>query len=187
MSFHIIRSRYLRMISVVPAVCLFSSTLVVAGCGKKGPPHPPESADSLQVGSLTGKASVDSILLNWSEPKSAGRSLGSKQSPSKGSGSIVRYEVYRSAGRGVAESDFLKLAEISARQTDGSASTEGLASARAFLDRGVKPGLTYRYQVRAVSAADAVVTPTQVLKVTFRGETSLFESEAVSSAKKANE
>lgn len=59
----------MRRLGLLMAGCLLAGPLLLAGCGKKTPPVPPESAVPAQISDLTGELDPHGITLYWSWPR----------------------------------------------------------------------------------------------------------------------
>lgn len=175
---------------------IFAAVLVLAACGRKGPPKAPELSYPGGVRFLSAIGKVDSVMLRWGEPA---QELSSTKKPD-----VARYEVKRALVTNDEPGDFTVIAELDADDVQKNGGPEGAASSsptaslpatakpaksgasvKTYLisDTAVQTGAVYDYEVLPVTHDGDVVDPQQILRVTFRGESSVFQARPVNAKK----
>lgn len=164
------------------ALVLFAAT----GCGRFGPPKPPELFGAKKVSDLEAKAAPDRLTLSWRSPD---RDIRDKELKS-----LEGYRILRAN-----EKDFRKrekladyLEEIGyiedsaveereeareiARETPGTISRRiKIPEERrhfSFDDTSVQQGETYLYRIVAMNQGGVKGDPSDIVKVFFKGEAS---------------
>lgn len=140
------------------------------GCGKKGPPKPPENFAPAVVMFFSADGVVDGVNLSWQEPESKanGEDLDD----------LVGFVVMKRAHLKDGKSRYRKLAEIPAKKpADSNKQTdETVKLSYRVLDREVEPGKRYEYYVTAYNEDSVEGVWSPVLRVTFVGESSIVEN-----------
>jgi len=146
--------------SAICLIAIFGSTLVNAGCGRKGNPVPPEFANAAPVVTLLGRVAENGVVLDWNVPAKTyqGKELTAL------SGFMVKRRKAASANE--AESDFDSFTIISEVPLRGATYKEQLAAAYSFTDSSSQKGVAYEYQVVAVSEDGDQSVPGNVVRVT---------------------
>ena len=153
--------------AVVLTMALVLGAPIMQACGKKGAPRPPEALAPGPVQFLSGKALVDSIVLEWQAPESnaSGDPLSDLQ----------RYVVKRSDYLKEEAPDFEELGEILADEVPKPASSTVPAQIR-FVDGTVEAGRKYEYIVVGENESGVEGGAVNVVRVTFIGESSIIEN-----------
>ena len=135
--------------------------IAVSGCGRKGPPKPPEDFAPNPVLNLNVEGSVTGIKLSWEAPPA---------DPDKDeedlkalSGFVVEKCLYSKEG----DDDFQEIGEIKIQVATETKFT--------FNDTKVEPGKIYNYQVRPFNVDQVNGEPGQTLRVTYLGQNSRVE------------
>lgn len=162
--------------------------VLTAGCGKYGKPLPPEVLAPAAVQSLEIRTEIEGVTFRWRSPDNDVRGEKLK--------SIDEYRVYR---REIASGDALlkigatytllttipdtHLSEKKRLQDEARAagkigrkiSVDESLSQFEFSDRSLRPGTTYLYRITPVNQGGTEGGGMMLVKVLFRGDTSLVE------------
>lgn len=130
----------------------FAVVLLLAACGRKAPPKPPEFAAPRAIGDLRAINRADGILLSWSRPRQH-----PDGAPLTSLGSFV---VERAGPSAVAGFEQVATLEVSDR--------ERFRQTRTFryLDQQPQPGEEYLYRVIAYTADGYGSEPSNVATIT---------------------
>lgn len=167
------------------AVVLFATS----GCGRYGPPVPPEAVAPAQVETLKVSAVAEGVRFSWNSPQSDRRGESLK--------SLDGYRVYRKSIEkpsdvtdsnieftllGTLEDTHLEALE----QARAEARAAGRPAHRArvdaklttfeFLDKEVAPGSTYIYKVVPFNQGDVESEAFRLVRVLWRGDSSEISS-----------
>lgn len=158
-----------------PAVALHallffvSLSVLLAACGKKGPPRPPEAIAPDPIEFFEARGTVDGVQLRWQAPQrdASGEPLTD----------LAGFVVQRNRYSKERSPDFEEIALIEVRPEDG----EEQAPSRkpvsyAYEDSDVQPGSQYEYMVLPINDDGVEGRPASVLRVTFIGEASVVET-----------
>lgn len=152
---------YLKFRNFSLLLIILALSVAANGCGRKGPPKPPEDFAPSPVLNLNVDGSVNGIKLSWEAPPT---------DPDKDeedlkalSGFIVEKCLYSKDG----DDDFQEISEIKIK--------EAAETKFSFTDTKVEPGKIYNYQVRPFNLDQVNGEPGQTLRVTYLGENSRVE------------
>jgi predicted small lipoprotein YifL len=136
--------------------------LVSVGCGRKGPPKPPEDFAPEPVLNLSVEGSVSGVKLSWEtppvDPDKDEEDLKSLD------GFVVERSLYSKEG----DDDFDDIGRIYLKK-------DATDTKFSFNDPNVEPGKIYNYQVRPFNVDQVNGEPGQTLRVTYLGENSRVE------------
>lgn len=146
----------MKLLKCILLICL-STTLI--SCGRQGPPRPPEDFAPARVANLRIAPDVGGLTLLWGAPKvtASGKVLENL------SAFVVRRAEYSEEER----VDYEEIATVNAE-----ADPEAVYQYR---DVGLIPGTRYVYFVEAVNSDEVAGPASDVLKVYFRGSSSIIE------------
>jgi predicted small lipoprotein YifL len=143
--------------NAVAFCAVLAAILFLAGCGKKGPPVPPDIAPPPPVENLKANLSGNRAQLSWEAPES-----GDSAAEPDG------YLVYRS--KKSAESDCGDCPDIFEKVADVSAKTgifRGLADTATYSET-LEKGYVYRYKVMVYSDRGPASDYSNTVEVSFR-------------------
>ena len=155
--------------SFAHSLAVGSVVLLIAalcGCGKKANPRPPEVTAPNVVLNLVAGTRTDGVTLSWQPPElnAAGERLSDLQV----------YEVQKSEYRKGSAPSFSTIATVKAVDEAGVP-----IPAVSYEDKKVTPGATYDYIVRAVNLDGDEGRASQMLRISFRGSSSVIEAVAI--------
>jgi hypothetical protein len=140
---------------------IFAVFFAATGCGRKGPPKPPEDFAPNPVLNLNIEGSVSGIKLSWEAPPTDPDKDEEDLKALKGF--VVEKCLYSKDG----EDDFQEIGEIQIKLATDTKFT--------FIDTKVEPGKIYNYQVRPFNVDQVNGEPGQTLRVTYLGQNSRVE------------
>lgn len=156
--------------SIPVGLCVCVVLLVLAvSCGKKGSPKPPEAIAPSPVKYFALRGTVDSVILTWQAPDedASGNTLTDL------AGFAVKRNDYVKDKR----PDFEEIAEIPVAEVGEGEDADVLEPVEySYTDTSVEPGKQYEYLVVPVNEDGVEGATTSVMRVTFVGESSVFES-----------
>ncbi len=160
--------------------------VLLGGCGRKGPPKPPEDFAPLPVKNLNVQASVDGVNLTWEAP------LPDPDMKEEDLVPLAGFIFQRSEFSREGSSDFEVLQELKVKLSDqpiaqAAVQAAGQPPVQAIYkvtDTKVLPGRIYDYQVLTFNSEGGKGEPGQSVRVTFLGENSRIERIAVESTRK---
>lgn len=154
--------------------------ILVAGCGKYGPPVPPEALGPAAVGDIAVTTDATSVSLSWKSPKSDIRSKELR--------SIDGYNVIRATLEGSGSPQFAPLAFIEdshIRERDRlreEARAAGKPARRVdvppsltaftYVDKTVTAGGRYMYRIVPVNQGGVLGATRESIRITFNGTAS---------------
>lgn len=141
---------------------LVAALVLLAACGKKAPPIPPERLVPKEVRVEQVRNTAEGIRLTWPAPR---RTVNGKKLES-----LQGFWVLRSSGATRLEctapgAPFSRIGEVSAANYD-----PNLEQIFAYTDRAVKPGRWYAYRVLAIDSDGDASNPPASEPVVRRGE-----------------
>jgi predicted small lipoprotein YifL len=168
--------------------------LTFAGCGRLGPPLPPEVFSPQAVQQLEATASAEGVTINWEAPELDRRN---RDLESIDGYQVNRIEIAQASSLGIielsepdsddddddAELDFIEdthLLELEKLQKEARAagksarkvSVDPTTKQFRFVDSSVLPGKFYRYEIVPVNQGGVEGVVDQKIEVQFRGELS---------------
>lgn len=153
--------------------CLTLLLFVLPGCGRKGPPKPPEDFAPKPVVSPTIAGTVDGIVISWTAPEPEEESDEEEPNPPLEHFSLQKGLVEVGERVRLEEVAVVPLRASSAAPVDpAKAAAEKLYS---YTDSEVEPGKTYQYQVLPVNVDGVEGEATVNMRATFLGENSRIE------------
>ena len=138
--------------------------LVVASCGKKGPPIPPEATAPSPVSYFSAAGTVEGVRLSWTVPDTdaSGKRLRDL------AGFVVARNEFEQGKR-------KRFQELLVIDIDADDEEQLLRKQYDVLDRDVKPGSRYEYVVYPYNDDGVEGRASSVLRVRFTGESSSVE------------
>jgi len=154
--------------------------LNLGGCGKYGPPVPPEALSPAAVSELAASADATSVSLSWKAPKS---DLRSKELRSLDGYSVVRATIEGNEPPRFAPLEFIEDKHILERdrlreearasgKTARRVDVPAALTAFTFVDKTVVAGGRYLYRIIPVNQGGVLGAARESIQVTFNGVTS---------------
>ena len=142
---------------------MFTSILPFAfgGCGKKGPPEPPELLAPSAVRQLTVTGEPDAVVLHWNVPET--NASGDDLTDLGG------FYVYRSEGVKGERPDYTKIADVTL-------AADPLVRDYTYRDTEVKGGRSYDYQVAPYNLDRLEGEAQRTIRANFLGESTTVET-----------
>lgn len=143
---------------------LLSGLIAVAclGCGRKGPPKPPEAYAPPPVEGLGVEGKIEGLNFTWKAPEVENST--SEIDPIVLGGFVVERVEYNREEKG----ELVPLAFVPLN-------ADATVKDYTYLDKEVQPGKTYDYAIVPQSDDGNIGEPKQVLRVTFVGANSKVE------------
>ena len=158
---------------------------LLQGCGREGPPQPPEVFSPSSVEYLEATASLEGVQFSWTAP---GDDLRGNELESLDGYWILRKLLEKESDLTLREEDFEIIAKIEDPHVEKrerlreEARAAGKPSHRvkvpqeekefAYLDTGLESGRSYLYKIVPVNQGGVKGEVTQIVQVFFRGNTS---------------
>ncbi|MCB0311031.1 MAG: hypothetical protein KDD42_07340 [Bdellovibrionales bacterium] len=162
---------------------LFFCVLFLSGCGKYGPPMPPETLAPRPVKALEAEANLEGVKISWRAPEAdlRGRELKSmdgykverKVVDTEASEEQPEFEeLTLIADQHVIQREILREQARAENKPTHRVKVEDALKQFSYLDGQVENGKTYIYRIVPINQGDVEGRYTQLVKVLFNGESS---------------
>lgn len=150
---------------------VIAAAVLSFGCGRKGPPRPPEEFAPAALGAFEVEGTVSGVVLRWAAPSStaAGDPLDD----------LAGFSVMRSVYERGEAPDFVELEFVEAPGTEAAPAAAGGEQPQVevfqYVDQQVEPGRIYDYMVVPVNERGYEGEFPGRVRVTFIGTSSVIE------------
>lgn len=155
---------------LLPVLLVPLFVVLLSSCGRRGSPKPPEATAPSPVKYLTAAGTVNSVVLTWQAPDT--------QADGDELLNLERFIVKRSKYEKDEAPDFEEIGEMPFQAAESGPAQPEPKQAREYIftDQDVQPGKQYEYEVLPENDDGVEGRPSAVIRVTFTGESSYFES-----------